>query len=87
MRIVVSYAREDRPVVDEIMTTLTAMGHSVWSDAGAHSGSRWWDEIIREIQRCDILLAATSPSSLASKACAAERIYALQLRRHLLPVL
>ncbi|SDD47898.1 TIR domain-containing protein [Geodermatophilus telluris] len=86
MRIVISYAREDRAVVEELVETLRLLGHDPWTDAGAHSGSRWWDEIVLRIQQCDLLLAVTSPASLVSRACTLERRYALELGRLLLPV-
>jgi len=85
MRIVVSYAREDRPVATELVHTLTEFGHEPWSDAGAHSGGRWWDEILAQIRGCDLLLVVMSPALPASKACALERQYAFALRRHVLP--
>jgi hypothetical protein len=87
MEIVISYAREDRAIVQELAGTLRAWGHDVWTDAGAHSGARWWDEIVARIQACDVLLAVTSPASLASHACTLERRYALALGKVLLPVL
>lgn len=87
MKIVISYAREDRAVVDELCETLRLLGHEPWTDAGTHSGARWWDEIVERIQQCDLLLAVTSPASLVSKACTLERQYARALDRLLLPVL
>ena len=87
MKIVISYAREDRGIVEELAGTLRAWGHDAWTDAGAHSGARWWDEIVGRIQACDVLLAVTSPASLASNACTLERRYAMALNRVLLPVL
>jgi hypothetical protein len=86
MRIVISYAREDRAVVHELAETLASFGHQPWTDAGAHSGARWWDEIVQRIQQCDVLLAVTSPASLTSRACTLERQYALALNKVLLPV-
>jgi len=86
VNIVISYAREDRAVVEELVETLRLLGHDPWTDAGAHSGARWWDEIVLRIQQCDLLLAVTSPASLVSKACTLERQYALALDRLLLPV-
>lgn len=86
MKIVISYAREDRPVVGEVVDTLTSLGHHPWTDAGAHSGGRWWDEILARIRGCDVLLVVVSPALLASKACALERQYAFALHRHVLPV-
>jgi hypothetical protein len=87
VEIVISYAREDRAIVEELAGTLRAWGHDVWTDAGAHSGARWWDEIVARIQACDVLLAVTSPASLASHACTLERRYAMALGKALLPVL
>jgi hypothetical protein len=87
VRIVISYAREDRRVVDELVGTLRMLNHDPWTDAGAHSGHRWWDEIVQRIQKCDALLAVTSPASLASKACTLERHYASALNKALLPVM
>lgn len=87
MQIVISYAREDRAVVAELAGTLRAWGHDAWTDAGAHSGARWWDEIVGRIQGCDVLLAVTSPASLVSNACTLERRYAMALNKVVLPVL
>lgn len=86
MQIVISYAREDRAVVGELVETLQALGHQAWTDAGAHAGAHWWDEILQRIRECEVLLAVTSPASLASRACTLERQYALALNRRLLPV-
>lgn len=87
MRIVISYAREDRPVALELVRTLGEFGHEPWSDAGAHHGGRWWDEILAQIRGCELLLVVMSPALPASKACALERQYASALRRHVLPVM
>jgi hypothetical protein len=85
--IVISYAREDRGIVEDLAGTLRALGHHIWTDAGAHSGGRWWDEIVSHIRTCDVLLAVTSPASLVSNACSLERQYAMRLNKVLLPVL
>ncbi|HYH29884.1 MAG TPA: toll/interleukin-1 receptor domain-containing protein [Pseudonocardia sp.] len=86
MKIVISYAREDRALVEELVGTLRDLGHEPWTDAGAHSGGRWWNEIIHRIQTCAVLLLVMSPAYLASKACALERQYAMQLGRPVLPI-
>lgn len=85
-RIVVSYAREDLPVVQELIGILTGYGHHVWSDANTRKGSRWWDGICEQVRGCDLLVAVVSPAMLSSKACRAEREYAMQLGKPLLPV-
>jgi hypothetical protein len=86
MNIVISYAREDRGLVEELVGTLRSFGHEPWTDAGAHSGGRWWNEIIGRIRACDVLFLVMSPAYLASKACTLERHYAMQLGRAILPV-
>jgi hypothetical protein len=86
MRIVVSYAREDRGLVEELVGTLSSFGHEPWTDAGAPSGGRWWNEIIQRIQACDVLLLVMSPAYLTSKACMLERRYAMQLGRPIMPI-
>jgi hypothetical protein len=86
MKIVISYAREDRGLVEELVRTLRNFGHEPWTDAGAHSGGRWWNEIIHRIQNCDALLLVMSPAYLASKACTLERQYAMRLGRSILPI-
>jgi hypothetical protein len=87
VKIVISYAREDLPTVQELVQTLSAFGHEPWTDAGAHSGGRWWDEIMTRIRECDVLLAVTSPASLTSGACMLERQYASALRKPFMPVM
>jgi hypothetical protein len=86
MRVVVSYAREDRGLVEELVGTLRDFGHEPWTDAGAHSGGHWWNEIIHRIQACDVLLLVMSPAYLASKACMLERQYAMRLGRSIMPI-
>lgn len=86
-RIVISYAREDRDVTRELVENLAVTGHQVWSDVNIDKGSRWWDRILERIRDCDVLLVVVSPAMLASKACWAERAYAMALGKPLLPVM
>lgn len=87
MRIFVSYAREDRPQVDHLASRLSSLGHQVWLDASIRAGEQWWNEILRRIQECDIVLLAVSPPLLDSQACGYERAYAAALNKPLLPVM
>src|SRR5687768_149113 len=85
--IFISYARKDRAQVGALTETLRLLGNQVWFDESLTGGATWWAEILNQIERCDIFLYVLSRSSLKSEACAAEKAYALDLRKPLLPVM
>lgn len=85
-RVFVSYAREDRDAVRALGGGLARLHHDVWIDERLNVGQEWWAEILRQIETCDAVVVAVSPSLLASQASAAERGYAVALGRPLLPV-
>jgi hypothetical protein len=87
LRIMVSYAREDYVIAQELTETLRLFGYDPWTDSSAHSGAAWWTEIVYRVQQCDVLLTALSPSLLTSRACTLERQYALALNKVQLPVM
>jgi hypothetical protein len=87
MNVFISYARNDKPIVDELVTDLTSVGARVWIDTqGIKTGQPWWDEVLNQIRRCDIFIFALSASSLHSAACKAENNYAHRLGKALLPI-
>ena len=49
MRLFISYARSDVARVQELHDNLTGAAHEVWFDREMRGGSRWWDEILRQI--------------------------------------
>ena len=86
MRIFISYSRTDSAAVREVNSDLQQLGHAVWLDSAITGGQNWWDEVLRQIRQADVLVLAMSDESLRSRACRAEVQYALDLGKHLLPV-
>lgn len=87
LRVFVSYAREDRAVVEQVAADLRHLGHEVWFDEHLLGGTDWWREILRRIRGAHVLLFAISPSSVASVPCLTELGYADRTSRRLLPVM
>ncbi|MGV2436708.1 MAG UNVERIFIED_CONTAM: toll/interleukin-1 receptor domain-containing protein [Anaerolineae bacterium] len=62
--------------------------YDVWQDK--HSLPRatphWWDEIVKAIEACDVLIFALSEDSLNSPFCLAELDYAYRRCRPIVPV-
>ncbi len=86
MRIFVSYARQDRVVVDALVEDLERLGHTAWHDDDLTGGQAWWNEIIRQLQGCDAMVFVVSPNSSRSEACRLEAGYATDLLRPIVPV-
>lgn len=80
MRIFLSYAKEDRPLVEVIAGRLRQLGHDTWFDRELRSGL-WWDQILEHVRGCDLFVATISPAAISSRACLLERRYARDLRR------
>jgi hypothetical protein len=85
-RIFVSYARVNKEQVDGFLEQLESLDYDVWIDSNIKGGQEWWEEIIDQIESCDIFLAVVSRASVDSDACARERAYALALGKPILPV-
>jgi TIR domain/NACHT domain len=85
-RIFISYSAPDRPRIQRLSHALREFGHEVWSDNDLSGGASWWNVILAEIRRSDLLLSAVSLSSIASTACRQERTYALSVSKPVLPV-
>jgi len=58
----------------------------VWRDQEICGGYPWWQDILRRIRQCDVLLFVLSKNSLTSKPCLAELAYARALGLPVLPV-
>ena len=85
-RLFVTYARGDRDLVDRLAAGLQRLGHEVWLDKRLSVGQEWWAEILNQIRLSEAIVVALSPALLESPASAAERGYAVQLGKVLLPV-
>lgn len=86
MAVVISYARQDAAVVEELRRDIESARRQVWMDGSLTGGQSWWDTILEQIRRSELLVLALSPSWLRSNPCTAELQYALALRRPILPV-
>ena len=85
-RIFISYSRKNPLIVEAISGDLNALGHKVWHDKELRGGQRWWDEIVRRVRECDVLIFVLDEYSIISVACASEYNYAIALGKRILPV-
>ncbi|MCB9451143.1 MAG: toll/interleukin-1 receptor domain-containing protein [Anaerolineaceae bacterium] len=86
LRIFISYRKTNRNRVDDITQVLTSMGHTVNFDQDILQGQHWWDVIIEQIQKADLIIAMISPGYLQSQPCHLEYMYATALNKRILPV-
>lgn len=70
LNVYVSYAHEDEAMKSELEKHLTALRRSgkinLWSDKTIEAGSKWDEELTRELQRADIILLLLSSDYLSS---------------------
>lgn len=82
----VSYASQDRAMVDPLVAVLRRGEQQVWLDEELGGGEAWWQTILERIRSCTVFVVALSNNSLRSKPCQAELAYARALLRPVLPV-
>jgi hypothetical protein len=82
----VSYARENKRDVDELVEHLGTMGYQTWVDAALRGGQEWWEEILRRIADSDVVIAIYSSAALNSTACGREFEWAEALGKPVVPV-
>jgi len=85
-RVFISYARPNRPDVDQLVGHLDVLGCDVWIDKSLHGGQDWWEEILHQITDCDVFIAIVSHEAQNSTACQRELEWADKLGKPLLPV-
>jgi uncharacterized RDD family membrane protein YckC len=85
-KLFVSYARENKRDVDELVKHLEMMGYQTWVDAALRGGQEWWDEILARIADTDVVIAIYSSAALNSTACAREFEWAVALGKPVVPV-
>ena len=77
-----SYAHKDERYKDVLETHLKILQRqgtiSVWSDREIEGGENWREEIMKELNRADIILLLISPDFIASKFC-----YEIEMKRAL----
>ena len=85
-KLFVSYARENKPDVDQLVEHLATMGYETWVDAALRGGQDWWEEILDRIADTDVVIAIYSSAALNSTACAREYEWATALGKPVVPV-
>lgn len=85
-KLFISYARENKADVEELVRDLDSLGCQTWMDSSLRGGQSWWEEILRQIADCDGFLAVVSSHTLNSVACKRELEWALALNKPVLPV-
>ena len=82
----ISYARANKPDVDQLERHLRELGCNAWLDSWLHGSQDWWQEILRRIEGCDVFIPIISEEALNSVACDREFDWAEALRKPVLPV-
>jgi len=85
-KLFVSYARENKADVDQLVEHLRTMGYDTWVDAALRGGQDWWDEILDRIADTDVVIAIYSSAALNSTACGREFEWATALGKPVIPV-
>lgn len=87
MRLFVSYAHEDAPLVEALVEILRAGGHAPWFDDRLLPGQDWKAQLRSAIQRSDAFVYALTPASVASEWCRWEFVQAVRMGKPVIPVL
>ncbi len=87
MRIFVTYSHEDRIKVEHLIEDVCDLGHNVWYDQQLTGGHVWWDDVLEQIVKSDLVMVAVSPSWLRTHSCQLELTYASALNKRILPII
>jgi hypothetical protein len=66
-KVFISYARENRRDIDELVAHLGILGYETWVDSSLRGGQDWWEEILRRIADCDAFLPIISQGALSGR--------------------
>ena len=86
MHLFLSYAREDRPIVERLVDDLRASGYFPYFDEQVAGGQKWWDELLSRIESSTAFMPIVGSSYLSSTPCQLESAYAEALHKPFLPV-
>lgn len=86
MKLFISYPREDRRKVDELVEVLRRGGQTVWIDDQLKVALKWQQQLRDEIARCDAIVLALTPNWIESTYCQWEFITAVELGKTVIPV-
>jgi streptogramin lyase len=85
-KVFVSYARANRPHVEQLVEHLGVLDCQTWFDSSLRGGQDWWEQILDRITDCDVFIAIISREALNSVACQREFDWAEALGKPVLPV-
>jgi hypothetical protein len=85
-KLFISYARENKPDIDQLVEHLDELACQTWVDSSRSGGQDWWEQILDRITDCDVFIATVSDEVLNSVACKREFDWAEELRKPVLPV-
>src|SRR4051794_38271298 len=85
-KIFVSYARGDRPRVEQLVADLRGSGHTPFFDEELAGGQDWWDALLTQIEGCDAFMPALTQRYLRSVPCKLEADFATSLDKPFLPI-
>lgn len=87
MRLFISYARVDKPLVEQIIEIFREGGHDPWFDHRLLPGQEWKQVLLRQIRECDVFAYMLSPEAVESEWCQWEFAEAVKLDKPIIPVL
>jgi TIR domain len=71
--IFMSFAGSDAAAAETVTTALKAAGHRVWRfTEGVRGGSDWYEEMLGQVVRCDVVVFLASRASAGSEFCQIE---------------
>jgi hypothetical protein len=85
-KVFISYARQNKPDVEQLVEHLRVLGCDTWHDSSLHGGQDWWEEILQRISDCDTFIPIISDEALQSTACQLEFDWTEALGKPVLPV-
>ena len=86
MKLFISYARVDMPIMKQIVAAL-AVVHDIWWDKRLYASQNWWKEIQNRLNWADGFVYLLSPESIASEYCNKEYDIARKAKKIIIPVL
>lgn len=85
----ISYKRYEKPFTEKLATYLRRVfgWDNVWYDEGIYAGQKWWNEIVNQLNRSDILVYIVTREAIESVYCRAEFTEAWRLGKQIIPLL
>jgi TIR domain-containing protein len=87
VRIFISYSRQDKDIAFRVADELTQAGCRVWIDRGLLGGERFDAEIVKAINRAEVVLLIVSDAAVESDWVNQELEQALEWRKRIIPVI